>query len=376
MYRIWLIPLSALIVILSPGTGFESAWAYPEMVRHGYVNCTSCHVSQTGGGVLTEYGRELSKEILSFTSREEEQKFIYGLVIPPSWLTMGGDFREIYVYKNSEFAKEGRAILMQADLEASAQVGKTRFVASAGFQDLKTAVTLADQLISRRHYLSYQLSDEWTVRGGRFLPAYGINTPDHVITIKRGLGFDQGQESYNIEASYIAEKLNIYATGIFGRPDNLGLNKETGIALSASRPFLLENSKWGASYLFGSKRFQPARHIFGPYIILGFSEKWALLSEFDFQSQGVPANAPSRFGALNYQKLSYEPIRGLWVYFTQEWSRLDFSREDTLSTAYTLGVQFFPRPHFELNVAWQKLRVASVSKEYMDLAWLLLHYYL
>ena len=45
------------------GTGFPgSAWAYPEMVRHNYPNCTSCHVSPSGGGVLTLVAKEQACE--------------------------------------------------------------------------------------------------------------------------------------------------------------------------------------------------------------------------------------------------------------------------------------------------------------------------
>ncbi|MFM8315618.1 MAG: hypothetical protein ACKOA8_15160, partial [Deltaproteobacteria bacterium] len=56
------------------------ALSYPEFIRHGYMNCTSCHVSPTGGGALTEYGRSLSDEVLSRWSRPGESGFLYGLL--------------------------------------------------------------------------------------------------------------------------------------------------------------------------------------------------------------------------------------------------------------------------------------------------------
>ena len=53
------------------------------MVRFGYSNCITCHVSPSGGGVLNQYGRELSKEILSTWGAKGEQYFSYGIVKLP-----------------------------------------------------------------------------------------------------------------------------------------------------------------------------------------------------------------------------------------------------------------------------------------------------
>ena len=43
----------------------QNVSAFPEMIRHGYINCNACHVSPAGGGLLTAYGRTISKELLS-----------------------------------------------------------------------------------------------------------------------------------------------------------------------------------------------------------------------------------------------------------------------------------------------------------------------
>jgi hypothetical protein len=53
------------------------AMGFPDLIRHGYTNCIACHVSPNGGGVLTKYGRSLSKELLSTWGREGEEKFAY-----------------------------------------------------------------------------------------------------------------------------------------------------------------------------------------------------------------------------------------------------------------------------------------------------------
>ena len=42
-----------------------------------------------------------------------------------------------------------------------------------------------------------------------------------------------------------------------------------------------------------------------------------------------------------------------------------------------MGVQFFPRPHFELEAVYEKQKMAAVNPDnYDDYAWLMMHFYL
>src|ERR1035437_6993722 len=79
----------------------KTALAFPENVRHGYVNCTSCHVSPSGGGVLTPYGRQQVKDLLSTWSTETEAGLAEGLLQTPEWLNLGGDLRNVEIYRNT-----------------------------------------------------------------------------------------------------------------------------------------------------------------------------------------------------------------------------------------------------------------------------------
>src|SRR5690242_17806457 len=73
---------------------------FPEMVRHGYNNCITCHVSPSGGGVLNHYGRSLSLEVMSFSGSEGEEQLL-GFVKTPYWLNVGGDVRSVQYYTNT-----------------------------------------------------------------------------------------------------------------------------------------------------------------------------------------------------------------------------------------------------------------------------------
>jgi hypothetical protein len=350
-------------------------WAFPELVRHNYVNCVSCHVSPTGGGVLTAYGRELSKEVLSTWGKEGETAFAYGLVKPPEWLNLGGDFRGLELYVDTPSFSQKRFILMQADLEASVNYKQFYLVSTLGYLDPSPSSSLlVDHLISRRHYLNYRPTDELSFRIGRFLYAFGINTPDHVTSVKRGLQLnDQGFETYNLEAAWLGERYNAYITGILGRPNTPELNRERGVALQGSVA-VASSYKLGASLLGASNNLQ-SRQVFGPFGIWGFTPNFFLLTELDFQGVS-PSGDPSKkqWGLASYARLDYEFVQGFHGYLTQETLRLDFSNEETLSKVYGMGFQFFPRPHFEFNIAWQ-IRIDAATPGYKDYAYALLHFY-
>ncbi len=375
--RVSRFPYALVLCAFAGGISEESAQAFAEMVRHGYVNCMTCHVSPSGGGLLTEYGRELSREVLSHGGKsEQESAFAYGAVKPPEWLTAGGDIRSLTLYRDSPTAREGRQIIMQADLEAAITYKNWLVDGTVGFRESRTPSPPIDHVLSRRHYVSFRPTDELSVRAGKFQAAFGINTPDHAISTKRGLGWDQGSETYNVEGAWLGEQWNVFATVILGRPDARDLRREAGGAVNVSSA-LGESYKVGASYFIGQNELA-RRHVFGPYGILGFTKSFFLLTEADLQrstSLSGAVTGPTRWGIVNFQKIDYEVIEGLHGYLTQEYSRLDFDDGSSANQTYGIGAQFFPRPHLDLNLTWQ-IQKPQASGDATQLLFLMLHFYL
>ena len=118
-------------------------------------------MSPNGTGLLTEYGRNLSKDVLSTWSGENEHLFAYGLVKQPEWLNLGGDYRGMYLgtapLPNQHF------ITMQVDLEAGVTVSQFTFVGSLGINESlvkpQVATEISRTLMSRKHYVLFQPSD-------------------------------------------------------------------------------------------------------------------------------------------------------------------------------------------------------------------------
>jgi hypothetical protein len=346
----------------------QNAFCFPELVRRGYANCITCHVSPTGGGTLTTYGRSLIPEVLTTTGTEAQSKFLYGAIDLPDWLLGGGDFRILAAQANFNGASILKLVIpMQADVEAAASVGKFTFDASGGINnDINP--------ISRRHYVLFHATDEIGLRLGKFMPAYGINTEAHAIAIKRGIGKDQATETYNLEASLISENYDIFVTGIFGRPDKPSVGAERGVAVSTSL-FFGERFKTGLSYYYGYRDIE-SRHLAGPFAILGFTPHIFMLVEIDYQWLSAPAGPGRTTGIVDDIRLDFEVVQGIHFYLTQEYSEIQFTNPNTFSDAYGIGAQFFPWPHVELNTTFQKQRIGGSSTPFGDFYWVMLHYYL
>jgi hypothetical protein len=367
------VPVLAMVLLSGP------AWAFPEMVRHGYIHCATCHVSVSGGGVLTAYGRSLAREVLSTAGGEEEGSFAWKALNLPEYAAAGGEYRSVYIYRDTPFVRQGNWQFMQADLEAALTFRGVTVDGSAGYQDSDVS-----PFVSRRHFVSIDLS-EWnpslkgvTVRGGRFLPYFGIQVPDHVASTRRELGWDesrlQGAETYNLEASWTTPALGVFATAILDRPGVDSLSGEHGFAFTPMVA-LGETSKIGASLMKLSREGGTSRTALGPWATLGFTQHLYLLSELDLQKRSLPGGV-DRWGGVNWQRLGYELIQGVHGFVTQEWSRTEFGNDRTVSEAYGVGALWYPRPHFEFQLTWQKRREIAVMPDFYDMAWLMVHFYL
>ena len=348
-------------------------WAYPEMSRHGYVNCTACHLSPAGGGALTEYGRELSKELLSTWAKDGEQKFAYGLISPPEALLVSAYVRGLQLHRETAVAKDGRPILMQADVEAAYNKQSWAIAATVGRQEYRSGTKTEQRLFSRRHYVLWRASEKQNVRAGRFSAFFGLNDPDHNLYVRRDLGFGQDTESYNLEYSLLGENWSVYVSGLFGNfGDIKSTNQETGATASISYYFV-EKNKVGLS-IQRSENATSKRSIGGLWAIIAWTDKLFSLSEIDLQEKKVMTT--TSIGHVTTNKLQYEMTKGLLPYILFERSYLDRDNPASLRTGYGVGLQFFPRPHFEFLAQWEKEKLNNVDQSDSDTVWLMGNFYL
>ncbi|MGZ3695067.1 MAG: hypothetical protein ACXWQO_13015, partial [Bdellovibrionota bacterium] len=214
----------------------------------------------------------------------------------------------------------------------------------------------------------------FSLRAGRFYPQYGLYDPNHSIVTRAGLGFDDDQESYNLEAAYLGTNADLFVTGIFGRPDVRSLVREKGVAVSSSVN-IAEKNKIGVNVLRAGSTAS-SRWLTGLWGIVAISKKVFLLSEEDLQwTKAKTLGSASTTGAVAYQRLGYEPIQGFQVYGSHQLSYLNFRSLNSRQHAFGPGIDFFPRPHIELRAEYLREMIMAAGPKYFDYAWLMLHYY-
>jgi hypothetical protein len=353
----------------------KTTWAFPEMIRMGYVNCTACHVSPTGGGLLTQYGRAASTEVLSTWSYKNEELAGHGIApAPPEWLNVGGDFRSIQTYMDTPVATSSSFFPMQADVEVGLTAGKFTYVQTLGVQGGPEGAPFKGELIAHRMYALYNWTEELYTRAGKYFMPYGIPLPDHNSYVRRNLGFNENQETYNFDVGYVGEAWNAILAMNFGRKDQVTTELDKGASLEVGANIGDSHKVMGNfAYL---KNTNMHRYLAGPSILWGFSAKWVFLGEYDYQEKSMEGAASSvQKGAVTYSRLQYEWMKGVNTYLLHQLSYLDFTQLRTRVNSLGFGVLWYPRPHFEFSVEFDSALTADIN-ETNNIAWGLIHYYL
>ena len=369
----WCFQLAFLLLLL----GGHTASAFPEMIRHGYVNCTACHQSPAGGGILTPYGRGLSAELLSTWGTESEAQFLHGAFSKnkasteavEQWVQFGGDVRSLqYHYENNQ-VKTGQWINMQAMLEASLHLQTWTVALGVG------------QLDSNNHwsgngghyYLMNQFTETMSLRVGRFTPQFGLNIPEHISPTRGGLGFGANSERDSVELQFADESWS-FATTYSQALATATLAQEKALSVKVERVFS-DTLKPGISYWRGENDTS-LRQIVGLHALLGFSKNMFWLSEIDWQEQITKSTQAVQHSPASQQKWGYEISKGVVGLLIADGQMAKLEDPQTRVVHYGGGVQFFPRPHFHIEAFWTKEQAPQISTGEGDYAWFLLHYYL
>jgi hypothetical protein len=178
------------------------AKAYPWMIRHGYGKCASCHTDPMGGELLTGFGRVISDTTLSTRwdgSKDPTSKAELFFGVPePRDLRVGGSVRYMdALYKLPQQGSSGTFTTFPMQIDAYGQLRlwqRLRIAGSIGLGDVEqgSPYSRAAQItqnngdhqlnvLSRNHWIGYDITDEILVRVGRINLPFGVRIPEHVM---------------------------------------------------------------------------------------------------------------------------------------------------------------------------------------------------
>jgi hypothetical protein len=364
----------ALALVLAP----RVASAYPQFqLSTGAQRCNQCHISPSGGTLLSGYGRDEAGDTIS---RGGNGAFLHGAWDPPEWLALGGDVRLAGVL--SDVGGPDQPALhvfpMQADLYANLHFGDFFLGGVVGYRGssrtLQTTGTI-DKFWSREHYLMWRPKQQGPyVRAGRFLVPYGLRLAEHPLYIRRWGGQNINEEPYALSGGVVKNEYEWHLTAFTQEPTRCTGQScaQFGAAGYYEKRFD-ENAVLGAQVraAFFDKDDYGYDHyvagLLGKYWMDG--PKLLLQTQLDVGLKPIDAADYTNKELLGYLGATWFATKGLMVTVAGEAWLEDIATPDAERYGGSLEVQWFPYAHIEALVFARKTTDASVVLAQ-------LHYYL
>lgn len=318
----------------------DTVCAFPSNVRLGYTTCAACHVNPSGGGVLTPYGRMSSAELMSTWGKKDEAELLHGLINTSDNLDIGGDFQHVS-YNLGGYEDE---FVMQRELEVAVNFRRKFFIAvSSGLYGREPEAPE----MRRTYLMATNLWDNWTLKLGRFFPAFGIMSSEHLY-LYRSRYFNQGRETYNAEVMFRNKLLELTATKIFGHPEDFHNGYLKGKEGFSTRLNVMPTKSLtlGASYLLMVDPYSNLEHYGAVHALWGVSKALWL------ESQITDKDAYLRVGIPTYKGLLLRPT-----------AQVEYESEDPAKVE--LNIQWMPRPHFDFQLTCSKTTWIFLSHYYL-----------
>ena len=353
-----------LLVGLGVAFGAWRAHAEPVFLSRQYTRCTTCHYSPTGGGLLTPYGRSLSREELSSmggslpasqTGPGHEQDFLWGVLgdrLGP--VSLGLDVRPAHLSVGFPGGDFTRNLLMTADLLAAYQVKGWTVYGEIGRQPRSDGT----RIDSYEYWVGHQTDRGLGFRVGRFLPAYGVRLADHTALTRAPLGLDAYDQVLGFELSHASERHLLQLSLSPGRGDAVFHDDGTR-AFTATGRFQVDlgpRSVLVVSGLFRDAARLQARNGAGG-VAFGYAptSRLSVWSEADVQVRQGASGAPA-YALLN--ETGFEVFRGVWLKVSPQLrTELGDTSAGVLRLAFELNL--LPRTHWNVDVSFYRDRDRS-----------------
>lgn len=379
----WLL-LGLQLVLLLAAT--RRVHAYPHFqLSSGSSQCSQCHVGPAGGGLLTEWGQE---EFGDAIARGGDGRFLHGALELPSWLLLGGNLR-FAALANDVGSSEGvevAAFPMQLDLSLRISSGawsifgvvggrgQVRGGGSAAPDNPASEVgspSLGSYLISREHYVMWRPEPQGLyLRAGRFSAPYGLRLVDHTAYVRRHLGFNLLEETYNLGGGWSGDDWELHATAFSPDPLQEATRGDFGAAAMYERQLsasLMVGSSTRLAFGEHSARLQAGIH----------SKLWMESSQLLLQGEvnGVREQFDGdgdRWQLVVHAGAVLVATRGVYAGVGYQAFAQDLEVHSVARHAAEAWISYFPRAHFEMMLSSRAQWVGPMERAYLGM--LQLHY--
>jgi hypothetical protein len=288
--------------------------ALPTMIRLGYPNCASCHISPQGGGLLNLYGRSIDQAQSAIGGEyEPSQLELLRLVNWSGRITQ--DFRTVMQQQDvSTTGESGTQVFRSRFMYRNAtELGKGfRFTATITGENqnaLRPNLSYdppsnSAQLFVNTVLLSYRAKETLEFAMGRDQLPSGVNIADLSVFIRSRNRMGYYDAPTQIKAFWWGKRYAFtpYAYGPQGN-EKSGEHESGGGLLAEFDVLGNRKTIFGANLLRGVASRED-RLLIGPYARLGFGQ-WGILAEHDITDRTLKntPNAGSFLQSATYGQL-------------------------------------------------------------------------
>ena len=350
------------------------AYCFIENTVKGYPSCMACHASPTGGGLLNDYGRSISNELISTWQIRGAEAPLGGLVQNSERLTYGGHIRTVQTRSEDQRRRQGQFFLMQQNIELGINTGKAQLVGTLGTQEGPRGIPNRGTFLSERHFLLLDLENGAFLRLGKFRSSYGLNDPNHTRVTQQGLGFGSLSETYQAELVKFYEWGELVVAGDVGQLEPSERNRDERRLMAQITSYGDGNRRRTFNLLRGLRDNGDLRHLIGVNGIEPVLKQIYFSYQLD-HSVLQSLSQPTERGLFSFFQLGAEAFRGLWTYLLFEGAQTNLKESSTQFSAPGLGLRWLPVSHLELQFEHQ-LRANKRSSLQEHRSFLMMHIYL
>jgi len=259
--------------------------------------------------------------------------FMFGAFTLPDWLLLGGSYRHMNILPVGD--GKFRTFPMMLDVYGQARffekltvggsLGGARVAAGSPYaRRAQITANQGDQwnLISRTHYLGYDITPQLVVRAGRLNLPFGVRIPEHTMWVRQATNTDrESSQEHGLAVAYAGESWRGEIMGIAGNyqvnPDkyrNRGYSGYLEYATSASAGVGVSSLvTFTATDRATNANLKTTHQVHGLMGRAGFGEKVAVLAEVD----GI-FTSRREAGYVGFVQVDTEPLSGFHVLVTGE----------------------------------------------------------
>jgi hypothetical protein len=348
---------TALAIFGGLALAASPAAAEPMFLSKQYARCTTCHYSPTGGGLLTPYGRSLSREELSTTGRSPEgqghpgeERFLFGALggaLGP--FDAGIELRPSRLHVDFGTLSVNRSFFMNADVIAAFRRDGWTLYGELGREPLEGGA----QIASYEYWLGYQSPKGPGFRVGRFMPAYGLRVADHTALTRFPFFFDVYDQVYALELSHTGDR-HLVQLSVGPGLANAILNDNGRQAFTATGRAQFDlgpRSVLVVSGLFrNASRLETRNGAAGLAFGLAPTSSLSLWAEADAQVKAGASGVPA-YTLLG--EAGFEAYRGIWLKFSPQ-LRTEYGRPSSGQVRLAFEADLLPRTHWNVDVSFYR----------------------